>query len=155
MIKKIPLGGKAGEGKYAIVDKEDYAELRKFNWHITGAGYAAYSRKVNGKTVVHLMHREILGNLAAEHTDHINRDRLDNRKENLKPCTASENAANNRVRSDSSTGHKGIYWMKKKNLYRATTTKNGVIHYIGKFKKLDDAVFAHRIKFKEIHGIEP
>lgn len=106
MSKLIALRGKRGEGKFAIVDDEDFEELSKYRWYINNHGYVVRSDK-NG---VFLIHREILRLQKGDkkHVDHINHNSLDERKVNLRICTMTENTRNTRPRGGSSK-YKGIY----------------------------------------------
>ena len=94
MSKLIPLT----KGKSAIVDDEDYEWLIQWKWQaykIRHMWYAVrFPKKPNGKGTTISMHREILGKKAARITDHLNRNGLDNRRENLKPCIHQANAVN-------------------------------------------------------------
>ena len=87
---KIPLGRSK---KYALVDKEDFKRLSKFNWCLFN-GYAG--RYFNSKVVY--MHRLIANTPPSKITDHINKDRLDNRSLNLRACSVSQNAQNQKSR---------------------------------------------------------
>ena len=54
------------------------------------------------------VHRVVMGNPKGMDIDHINHNSLDNRKENLRICTRSQNCANKKVRRDSRSGYKGV-----------------------------------------------
>jgi hypothetical protein len=87
---EIKLNGIAGAGKFAKVDHEDYNLLINHSWHYKD-GYAL--AKINNKEV--RMHRYILQITDPQMVvDHINRDRLDNRRKNLRPYSLIENANN-------------------------------------------------------------
>lgn len=88
-IVKLPLGKQACRG-YAVIDSEDKA-LERYNWSLDGYGYpCAY---INGKVMK--LHHMTLGKPSANMvTDHINRDKLDARKSNLRFVTYKENSAN-------------------------------------------------------------
>ena len=89
---------KLNKGRVAIVDDDQYDELNKYKWFATGDGYAARRiTKDNGKEGSVRMHRQITNqwNYNGEIVvDHINRDKCDNRKSNLRLVTHAENAEN-------------------------------------------------------------
>src|SRR5437879_4118875 len=109
-MKKIPLT----QGQFAIVDDADFLELSQFSWYAQKQRHGFYAvrcirdEKGNQRTI--LMHREIMRTQDGFDTDHINNDKLDNRRENLRICTASQNMQNKDIRSDSTSGFKGVSW---------------------------------------------
>lgn len=133
-MQQIPLT----KGEFAIVDDEDYEFLSQFKWCYSH-GYA--QRRVNNKNVY--MHRF----LAGEHgkiVDHINRNKLDNRRSNLRVCTQSENNMNritNAVREVAK--YKGAHWNKRANKWMACIKSNGKQIHLGYFKSEEDAANAY------------
>jgi hypothetical protein len=91
-MKEIALTGKIGSGKFVIVDDDDYEELNKYKWSMMRSRKTDYARRL--KNV--LMHRLISGASDGFVVDHINGNGLDNRKENLRVCTVSQNSKNNK-----------------------------------------------------------
>lgn len=89
---------KLSNGGFAIVDDKDFEWLNKYTWHSNHRGYAIRntSKTVNGykKQWVVIMHREINKTPKGLDTDHINRNRLDNRRTNLRTATRSLNLTN-------------------------------------------------------------
>jgi hypothetical protein len=86
-----------------------------------------------------------------EIVDHINNNPSDNRIENLRAATNSENLCNRGHQKNSSTKIKNIY-LTRNNTYNVQIKKNNVINYIGTFKTLDDALEA-KIKYLNVlHG---
>lgn len=84
-------------GNYALVDEDDYDKVNAFSpWHENDSGYAIKKTRIKGKNVSIRMHMLIndtpIG--CGFHTDHINGNRLDNRKENLRAVTPALNAWN-------------------------------------------------------------
>jgi hypothetical protein len=98
---QIPLYRRTGNGRwgddiptglFAVVDDADVPLVEPYTWRLHSAGYAVSN--VEGKSL--LMHRLILGLQPGQrpHTDHANHDRLDNRRENLRAGTQTENNRN-------------------------------------------------------------
>ena len=88
---EIHLGGVAGAGKHAKVSVEDYPLLMQYKWHLNKNGYAI--TKVQGRHKA--MHRLVMGTVSPyTFVDHIDQDRLNNTRENLRELTPKENANN-------------------------------------------------------------
>ena len=85
---RIPLRGKNGKGLFVLVSQEDYDEMSKSPWYLSSDGYA-YNPKIGYMQKI-LMHPP-----KGMCTDHKNRNRLDNRRGNLRVVTPSENSKNN------------------------------------------------------------
>ncbi|MGM0904246.1 MAG: HNH endonuclease [Bacillota bacterium] len=117
--RKIYLQGKYGEGLYALVDEEEYEELSKYRWNANQCGYAIRSTRKNGVPSGVLMHRQILGVPAGLVTDHINGNRLDNRRINLRIATRAENNRNTPSQKGSTSKYKGVMWDAKKSKWLA------------------------------------
>ena len=129
MSKKIPLT----QGKYAIVDDENYEWLSKHKWYAHREGNTFYAlRHTKGKNRKTLrMHREILGVPEGMEADHRSGDGLDNREINLRICTSQENRFNQRKQEGRSSNYKGVYWNKRDRKWYAQIRHNGKGAYIG------------------------
>ena len=90
------------------------------------------------------------GNEPVAFIDHINGDVLDNRIENLRGATHSQNCMNRRVRFDSKSGVKGVTW--KKNKWHACVTLDCKAYSAGYFDSKEDAAAAVNKLRKELHG---
>ena len=92
----IPLYGKHGKGKGAIIDDEEVDKVCGKKWWLNNCGYVVYIFKANRKTYSILLSRIILGLTRGDkiQVDHINRNTLDNRKQNLRLATHSQNGQN-------------------------------------------------------------
>lgn len=112
---KIPLSGKYGKGKYAIVDVEDVEKIALYKWHVSDNGYVL--NRNHGKTI--RIHRLIMNTPEGMDTDHINHNKLDNRKSNLRICTRSVNLMNK-------PSTKGYYYSKKRDRYIVDSVALGV-----------------------------
>lgn len=121
-MKKIRLYN----GMHAIVDDDDFPVLSEYNWYFhkgrNGDGYA-HGKLPRGRRNV-FMHRLILNAPKGMQVDHINLNKLDNRKSNLRLCTNAENHANSVCRT--SSGYKGVYAepKRKHQPWRAMITVN-------------------------------
>ncbi|QIG74325.1 HNH endonuclease protein [Rhizobium phage RHph_N65] len=100
---------KTGKGVSFKVDDEDAEAVGRYIWHVTHHGYIGTNIKVDGRWRAVKLHRWLLG-VADPNVfiDHINGDPKDNRRENLRPCTRLENAANQRPRPGATSVFKGV-----------------------------------------------
>jgi len=110
-MRKIPLT----QGKYALVDDEDYDELMKHKWFCGNSEYGSWAgRNDRKKRVTIYMHREIMKTPPGLETDHVNHSRLDNRRANLRICTKIENMRNqHKPKGKTSSQYKGVCWHKR------------------------------------------
>lgn len=110
-MKKIKLT----QGKITVVDDEDFEWLSQYRWCYSH-GYAL--RATNAGARIY-MHREVNKTPEGSETDHINRNKLDNRKVNLRSVTRSQNTVNHTAHKHNITGIKGVVWDRKLRKYRA------------------------------------
>lgn len=123
----------------AIVDDDVYEKESKHNWYITPEGYAArMSKRPNGERVVLYLHWCVLRAPKGFVVDHINGNRLDNRRENLRICTKAQNNAN--IHKDK---FKGVCWRDHAKAYKAYIKKNGKQIHLGYFKNKIEAARAY------------
>jgi len=106
------------KGKQTIVDDDDYEELNQFKWRVTHNGYVFRVKKINGFNRRILMHRVVNQTPDELITDHINRDKLDNRKSNLRSVTNSVNMLNRGLSPINTCGLKRLYWNEKRKMWR-------------------------------------
>lgn len=149
-MKEIPLK----HGKVALVDDEDFERVSKFKWGYTKNGSNEYVRrttqvinKIGGDRVY--LHHEVFGK---GFIDHKNGNGLDNRKENLRFATRSQNNCNRRKLDKNIP--KGVYFCKasKKPVYIAQIKFNKKHYYLGRFKTAEEAHEAYKKKAIELHG---
>lgn len=84
--------------------------------------------------------------------DHKNRDKADNRIENLREVTESQNIWNSRVRKDNKSGHKGVYWKPGLRQWVVHITYGGKQRYLGIYRSKDDAIAVYLAAAAEHHG---
>lgn len=121
------------------VDPDDFARLMKYRWHLVNVGTGSYAvSTIEGKRV--FMHRMVMGVDDPEViVDHINRDKLDNRRENLRTATAQQNSFNVDKHSDNTSGHKGVTWDKLRRKWVASIVKDGKRRFLGRFDTAEEA----------------
>lgn len=127
------------DGSQCLFDKEDFDKIKDLTWCNDTYGYAM-ARKNNGESVIRLkMHRLIMDAQDGFDVDHINHNTLDNRKENLRICTRSQNNMNQHIRSDNTSGVIGVS-LDKNLKWRADISINKKRTYLGRFTNKDDAI---------------
>ncbi len=113
-------------GKFAIVDAEDYEMVTAHKWYAHSYGYAIRNSKSdNGSRSSESMHRLILDTPAGMETDHVSRNRLDNRRHNLRVATPAENRRNRGVFRLKANGLKGVGSLSGNRKFRARISFNG------------------------------
>lgn len=150
--RKIPLT----KGKHALVDTEDYDELNKQKWHCAaragGKFYAKTWNKVSKRPYYIMMHRLIIKCPPDMDIDHINNNGLDNRKENLRICTRSQNLANKGKGANNKSGYKGVHWDKRAKKWYAGICFNRKRIFIGYFHNVLNAADAYDEVAIKYHG---
>lgn len=128
------------KGKVAVVDAADAEALSGSTWFAVERGKTFYAaRSPLGK--MEYMHRVIIGASDAQRVDHENRDGLDNRRANIRLSSASENGANAELRSDNTSGYKGV--SANGNKWTARITVEGEKIYLGSFDTAEAAADAY------------
>ncbi len=146
-MRQIPLS----QGKFAIVDDEDYVRINQCKWYFEGH-YAI--RKINlgnNKWKTFWMHREIMRTPEGMETDHINSDKLDNRKINLRVATRSQNQHNRKKYANNKTGFKGVSVRPDTGKFRAIISLAGRNRRLGQFETAEQAANAYDAAALKIH----
>ena len=146
---------KLTRGNIALVDDKDYNTLNQFKWYCSLKGYAVRHITIGGKRGTQFMHRVINNTPKGLDTDHINRDKLDNRKSNLRSCTHIENLINHGTYKNNKLGINGVHWDKRKSRFKAQIQIDGKQKHLGSFKTAKEAsvVFA-RAEIERLQRIE-
>ena len=148
MSKQIRLG----QGKVALVDDADYEVLKEGTWFCSGKGYALGIIPVNDRFPLVYMHRVILKAPKGQQVDHIDGDRLNNVRSNLRLVTSQQNQLNKRASSKSRTGLKGVHWHTLRNKYEARIQHQGLRCHLGYFDDREMAALAYDEAARRVFG---
>ena len=144
---RIPLRAKDGSVRaYALIDAADAPFVNQWRWYLT-AGYASRAEGTKRMKRTISLHREILGLVPGDgfDGDHINRNRLDNRRLNLRRVTRAQGHQNLPAHSTRGTSsYRGVGWHQRLGKWRARVTINGKDHHIGWFTTEAEAAEAAR-----------
>lgn len=133
-------------GATFLFSKEDYDLVSSRKWAMNMDGYA-----VTTDTQERFI-RLILNARDDDYVDHINMDPTDNRRENLRICSWSDNNCNKVLQRNNTTGFKGVSFHKDAGKYKSIIWKDGVRHYLGLFEMPEDAAQAYDDAARELHG---
>ena len=139
------------QGKFSTIDSQDWEIVKDYKW-CYHKGYARTKiRLENGKYKILGMHRLILGltdsNIQA---DHINHNKLDNTRINLRTCTNQENSMNKSSHKNSTSKYLGVSWSKQRNKWISNIKFNGKSIYLGLFSNEKEAARSYNLKAKEL-----
>lgn len=144
--RKIPLRRRDGSLRgFAVVDAEDYDWLNQWRWFMDNNGYAVRQIRVAvGRQHPMPMHRQILGLEIgdARQGDHLNRERLDNRRSNLRIVTKGANAQNRNRSRGGTSKYRGVCWNARVGKFYAYARLNYKLHHLGVFEDEKDAAEA-------------
>jgi len=137
-------------GLVALVDDEDFVKVSDFKWTLHSRGYAtAYAGGGRRDQKYVLMHQLIVSSEAD--IDHRNGNKLDNRKQNLRPATRSQNNANRKAQPHSSK-YKGVRWHRQNKKWTAQIGVDGKSKYLGSFVSEEEAAQVYDRAAIELYG---
>ncbi len=146
-IRRIPVT----RGRFAIVDGADYYRLVRFRWHAVFNSKTFYAARIErGKTIK--MHREIMRAPKELVVDHVDRDGLNNRRDNLRLCSAAENGRNTGSNARGTSKYKGVHWHKRIRKWAAAIQYDKKVYHIGYFSDEVEAAEAYDKKAREFFG---
>lgn len=137
-------------GKFAKIDAKDFDLVNQFCWYFDG-GYAVHGSG-DGKKPKVWMHRIIAKTPSGFVTDHINGNKLDNRRRNLRICTRQQNNMHVGVSRKNKSGYKGVFWNKQRKKWRARIRLNKQDIVLGHFTNKADAAISYNAAAKKYFG---
>ncbi|MBK9745777.1 MAG: HNH endonuclease [Chloroflexi bacterium] len=125
MSQQIPLT----KGQFTLVDDADFEWLTQWRWRLNSKGYVIRSYRNNGKEIVVAMHRAIMQPSPNFVVDHIDHNRINNTRPNLRLLTQQQNLMNRRLFRNNTTGFKGVTY--RDGRWRAHLEKDGIDLHLG------------------------
>ena len=123
-----------------LIDLEDIDKVKNLRWCLNGNGYVLHGTRKN-KVFLHRLLTNCPDDMIV---DHINRNPLDNRKNNLRIVNNQQNSMNKGAQKRNTSGHKGVSWDKSRNKWYTYITVNYKLINLGRFSILEDAIEARK-----------
>jgi len=135
-----------------LVSDEDLDRLSRYKWHLAH-GYVVRGVRIAGKgTRSRAMHHEVLPQKPGFVTDHIDRDTLNNQRENLRYATHCQNSRNAFKSKSNTSGYKGVSWLDRDKRWTVWIHIDGQNRYLGSFQDKHEAAYAYNKRAKEAFG---
>lgn len=142
-MKHLPL---ANSDMPAIVDDDVYEQIKDRSWRVmtvtNGAQYIVWKGRVSGKHTTVYLHRLVMEDQKGM-IDHINGDPFDNRRENLRVTTNSQNQMNSKKKAGVKSIYKGVSWNSKLQKWKVQIGIDGKDYFIGYFENERHAAYAY------------
>lgn len=143
---------KLTKGMEAVVCDCHYDLVKDMNWQYHINGYALSHRYEGDVHKIVRMHRVINNTPVGLDTDHINRNKLDNRCDNLRTATRSQNNRNAKLRVNNTSGLRGVTWDKANKKWVAQISFNKKTKKLGRFTSIKDAANAYNNASLKLYG---
>ena len=146
-----------GKEKHAMVSDEDYLTVSDYKWYLHKSGYprrSVHLGRINGKkkTKSICLHHEILPNKKGFWVDHIDRNKLNNTRENLRYVTPQQSNFNKGAQRQKMGIYKGVHWNKKDKRWRAEICVNRKIMHLGNYLDEYEAHLVYTLASKKYFG---
>lgn len=155
IMKIIPLS----QNQVAIIDDEDFELVSRHKWcahwkrNISNFYAATSIRKPDGKRAILYLHQLLMETPSGMETDHIlSQATLDNRRDNLRICSHSQNQLNTAFSTAPDTIRTGVHWRKDCKKWQSRISVEGKRIHLGYFDAREDALSACRSASIRIHG---
>lgn len=136
---------KLTQNRYTFVSNIDYDIVSKHNWSVNSCNYVSCYAYVNGKRTFLTLHKLIMNTPYGMEVDHINGNRFDNRRSNLRLCTHSQNCVNRKSKIEPKSGFRGVGFHYGTNKWRAVIKVNQKKISLGLYFAKEEAARAYNL----------
>ncbi len=133
-LKKVTVSGRE-----VTISASDLDTFNSRKWHLSSNGYVVWRGMFEGKKRTIRLHREVMGVTEGQFVDHIDGNKLNNSRRNLRVCTYSQNRCNVGMRSNNTTGYKGVSLIRSTGKYRAQIRGAWGSKNLGHFNTAEEA----------------
>lgn len=148
LYEKLKKGEDVINKTKTLIDLEDVEKITKIRWYCSKGGYVIADK--NSKHEKFWLHRFVLNYSGNMVVDHINRNPLDNRKENLRICEQKYNILNKRIPTNNTSGVAGVSWNKEKSKWEVYIAINKKRVRLGYHSDLNNAKYVRYKKELEL-----
>lgn len=134
-----------------LFDTEDLPLAESREWYCDKDGYLVSCYYYNGRRRFVRFHRIVIDAKPQQIVDHINGNRADNRKANLRCCSRAENGRNRKVCLGNKSGVTGVFYDRERQKWSANIVFNSKRVFLGRYDNKDDAIQARLLKEKELY----
>lgn len=147
---RVPLT----QGKFTTIDAADAERILAYKWCLHKSGYAYRGRRKSDGSGPHciMLHWSIIDVPDGMLPDHIDRDKLNNRRSNLRLVSNAGNKMNVAIRADNTSGFRGVSWDKRSGKWEAHITVESRKRFLGYFNNAEDAARARDAEAFRLYG---
>tara|TARA_R110000824_G_scaffold384421_1_gene578404 strand:- start:720 stop:1397 length:678 start_codon:yes stop_codon:yes gene_type:complete len=143
-------------GRFEVLyDAEDEALIKEHRWYIwkPAAGHGSnYYALSDGRGKTTRMHRLVMSAEKGVQIDHRDQNGLNNKKDNLRPCSNLQNQYNRKPDKRNTSGYKGVSWVKRDKKWQAQIVKDGKNTNLGLYETKEEAARVYDAEAKIQHG---
>jgi hypothetical protein len=146
------------KGEQVKMDDDTYELIKDRSWYLDTKGYLCRKQMVDGKYKFVYLHKMLCPVKEGNYVDHIDNDKLNNQRENLREATPAQSACNTRRNRKGASQYKGVskvvskYKDKEYVTWTARVKKDGKVVYNKGFKTEIEAAKAYDIEAEKAHG---
>jgi len=141
--------GTSMKGDRFYFDLEDFEKVSRYYWYKHHSGYF-FANDENGGRIA--LHRLVMDAKSDERIDHINHQKENACKSNLRIVTASENSFNSALAKNNTSGRTGVHYNRREKMWVPTIMKDGESVYLGKYSSFEEAVAVRKAAEEKYFG---